>query len=245
MYKLWHLLSVAIISYSAQAQMVEITAITGENYRFPLVEVADNPAATEQINSTLRSEILLDLSEFAAEEAPSDLDELLQAIFTPSTEYHMGNTGIDYALTYADDHILSLSVSSEFIGAYPVTNHYYLNFNLEQGQLISVDDFLATDKQQAFSQELDKFVQRRIRQQAKEVESEFGSVHEFVQYVQSSMDADYLRNFQITAKGVEFYINYGLPRVVQALAPDDMYLFLYKDLKPFLALDGILSYKTK
>jgi hypothetical protein len=230
-----------LLQVNSHAQMATIDTVEVQNYRFPFIELEDS-ALADKINQSLVSEVLLPILENAPTDTHSEailqtiFDEGLLASSPELAEY----SGIDYQLSYNDNNLLSLMVIVEFMGAYPSQTIHYLNFDLNSGDLLAKEDFLAANQIKPFQKELGKFVTRRIQERSKEVASDFGDTPKaFVKTITEATDADYLKRFQITTKGVNFYVEYGLPHVMKALEPENDYLFLYKNLKPFLNKTGV------
>ncbi|OUD12346.1 hypothetical protein [Thioflexithrix psekupsensis] len=239
------IISLLFSALNSYAQSAAIDTLEVKNYRFPVIELED-AAVAEKINQSLVKEVLLPILENAPAENATAAS-LLQTIFDEAlltsnpelAEY----SGIDYHLTYHDNGLLSLMLTVEYMGAYPSQHIEYLNFDLSDGRLLTKEDFLAANQIKPFQKELGKFVTRRIKERAKEVASDFGDTPKaFISTVNEAIDPDYLKRFQITTKGVIFYVDYGLPHALKALEPENDYLFLYKNLKPFLDSEGVLKF---
>ncbi len=104
---------------------------------FPIV-ILNNKAAERKINDSIRNAILDEYTEVA------NLDSTLYQ------EIQGGLTDIDYEPTFNKNGLLSLHIWIVTEGAYPVTSDETLNFDLNTGNTLSLEEIFVTQKISAF-----------------------------------------------------------------------------------------------
>ena len=156
--------------------------------------------------------------------------------------YNRNNGGISdlyTEVTYNEANILSLKIHGSFIGAYLSTSIIFLNFSIETGELIYLDDivndagFLFVDK------EIRAEVTKRIESTINEVEDDDELSKEEVSrlFDLNKITFAYPVDFSYTKEGFSFYVDYGLPHVVQAMEPNTEFKFRYSDLHDYFLKD--------
>ena len=145
------------------------------------------------------------------------------------------------ATTYNQDNILSLKIKQSFIGAYLSTSTTFLNFSIEIGELIHLDDivndsgFLYIDK--SIKAEIAKRIERTIVDLEEEDDDDFNREKVSKIFSTSSATFAYPVDFNYSNEGISFYVNYGLPHVLQAIEPSNEFKFKYSELLDYFSKD--------
>jgi hypothetical protein len=219
-----------------------IETLTVAHYHFPHIVIPQQPAIADRINEFLRTEVLVPI--VADEARHDDSQALLQHIFTEaalvSDPSRVEYSGIAYQMRYNANNILALTITVEFMGAYPSVKTHYLNFSLVNGAPLMPSDLLKNDD---LKTELNRLIYARVSAYAQQIAADLDmSADEINEQVLASIDFTTWPAFTIQRSGLAFYVKYELPHAIRGLAPEEQYEFSYAELKPYLATDGVLGF---
>lgn len=151
-----------------------------------------------------------------------------------------GTVGADYNVLYNKNSVLSISIHIETMGAYPDEHYKDVNLNLTTGSRILISHLLKKSKMTELAAELDKIVQKRIKDKTK-LEG-IGEEDALQFFERKHFTTDNLEDFAFTDKGVMFYYNFNLPHVLKALSPDEDILMTWEEIADY-AREGSLLQK--
>lgn len=150
-----------------------------------------------------------------------------------------GTVGADYNVLYNKNSVLSISVHIETMGAYPDVHYKDVNLDLRTGKRLLITDVIAKSSMKKLAAELDKVVQKRIRDKMKEEQiGEEDAPHFFGR---KKFTTDNLEHFAFTDKGMMFYYNFNLPHAFNALSPDEDILMTWEEIEDYAKEESLLK----
>lgn len=196
---------------------------------YPLIVTPDTNVSN-RINEEINNRI------FLSRDTVVPIREMLQA----ATEDGLGI--MDYHETYNANGILSLSVFVEWCAAYCSQSTLYFNFDLNTGDVITLEsmvkpDFLESLKAKIHKDKYDTLINYKIEMrqllQQNEVDSDSyeWALNEVNDYC---IDSLYLENFSITGSFIEVADYCELPHAIRALAPFYELKYNYAYLEKYL-----------
>lgn len=154
-------------------------------------------------------------------------------------------TEFNYAVDHNSNHLLDITFTQSGVAAYPDEQEKHFLINLRNGALVKAADAFQSDKLQDLAALVDNKLQREIEERKNDESlvgddpSEKASISEG--YETLKFEIKELDDFSVTKKGVTFLYDAGFPHVIKALEPEGRYFFTYKQLKPYILLDGPLG----
>lgn len=145
-----------------------------------------------------------------------------------------GYVGADYVVNYDAGGILDITITTEFVGAYPSTGRHYFCFDTSTGERLGAADLLDPRRTDELVAILDAMLQERIGEAVREcVECANGLPREL--YMGHGFSTDDLDCFTVTEDGMWFHYDFGFPHVVEAAEPDGELFLPAGEITPFLA----------
>ncbi len=141
-------------------------------------------------------------------------------------ECNCGYVSTTYEVNYDKDGLLSLTIWSEFVGAYLHQQRYDLNFDLGEDRELTLDDLILPEKKAELLTLLDAKLQANI--QANEEDGE-GSVE-----AQQNFSESDLENFILTEEGMEWWHAFGFGQAFKAGEPEGVVKMSNEELRGFL-----------
>lgn len=147
----------------------------------------------------------------------------------------------DFDIKYNDKGILSVAIWIEGSGAYPDGVTKYLTFDVNSGQRANAMELFTLRGKLAAA--IDVKMQAAIKEAAKTMreDTENADLDESEVYGKYKFTTRATNNFYVTRKGVTFVYQYNFPHAVKALEPANEYTMTWKELKPFIRRDGLLT----
>ncbi len=184
-----------------------------------VVGAADDPAV-EAINEALSWEAV----------TGQPLEETV-AIFA---DIQRGYVGADYFVNYDAGCILDITITTDFVGAYPSTAYYYFCFDASTGERLRAADILDPDRFDELVSILDAMLQENIGEAAAHCCEEADGVPDSI-YEGYRFTIDNLEAFTVSEDGVWFHYDFGFPHVIEAAEPDGELFLPVAEISPFLA----------
>jgi len=168
------------------------------------------------------------------------LGDNIDSVIANYKEWRAGLVGSTYRVLYNNNGVLSISIAVETLGAYPDMFYTDVNLNLIEGKRIEAANFLIKSKMKDLAADLDKIMQKRIKDKIKE--EQIGEEDALQFFDGAKFTEENLSHFAFTEKGIVFYYNYGLPHAVNALSPDEDFLVTWNDIENYLR-EGSIAYR--
>jgi hypothetical protein len=166
-----------------------------------------------------------------------------------------GITGTNYEVNYDDNNVLSISISTDYMGAYPSTNINNFNINLTNGELLQPLDIFKQDNLSNMLGMLNKNLSSNIAKDVASVKvnnptSQEGECSEEI--ISSGLSHDQSKgkfeaeklDFKVNPQGIEFIHDFGFPHVILACEPDGSVFLSWSQLKSFIRSDSPLGRKV-
>jgi len=206
------------------------TALNGEQIQgvlyWPIVSGQGDQDAIAMMNKLMDYEIVTGES----------LEETLE-IFG---ENERGIVGSMFTVNYVDTSLLDITITVDFLGAYPSTFDYYFTFDAGTGERLVAGDLFLDDKIDDLVALLDLHLQRNIeirKRQNTVVLEDDGQVTE--------LDQDFVRedleDFTVMPDGMIFRHDFGFPHAILALEPEGEIFLEWEILAEFANMDGPLA----
>lgn len=157
----------------------------------------------------------------------------VQARWAPGAQdMPMGVLSADFTVAANQRGVLSIVIEFETLGAYPQTNHAYLNFDAASGAPVTIGQLLDPASLPALAQRLDTVLQARIAksQQEHTAEVQAGEIEAGL-WDNLHVTVESLESFTTTPTGIAFHWDADFPHVMQALAPDGELPVAFADLR--------------
>lgn len=184
-----------------------------------VVGAADDPAV-EAINAALSWETV----------TGQPLEETV-AIFA---EIQRGYTGADFVVNFDEGGILDITITTDFVGAYPSTAYCYFCFDTSTGERLGAADILDPQRFVELASILDAMLQENISEAAAHCCEEADGVPDEI-YEGYSFTIEDLESFTVTEDGMWFHYDFGFPHVIEAAEPDGELFLPAGEISPFLA----------
>lgn len=144
-----------------------------------------------------------------------------------------GITGTSYVVNFNERGILDLTISVDYVGAYPSTFTHYVNLDACTGETLAPDDLFDFEALDDLARQLDSMLQKRI-DEARALYTEDSGLDPGL-YEGYEFATDDLRAFSIGPDGVTFHYDFGFPHAALAAEPDGELFLGYDALLPYLA----------
>ena len=191
---------------------------------WPLVLGAGSEDAVTRMNAALSYEAMT--------------GETLEQTLANFSECQRGVVGTAYVVNLNEAGILDITISVDFLGAYPSTFPYYINLDAATGLPLAVDGLFDPAGQDDLAALLDGMLRARI---AEAVDIYCEGVEEYGWMYQGfSFTRDNLGSLTIGPDGVTFHYDFAFPHVAAAAEPDGELSLDWEALEPFMAVDSPL-----
>ncbi|OON70205.1 hypothetical protein B0919_05580 [Hymenobacter sp. CRA2] len=162
-----------------------------------------------------------------------------------------GLTSLSYNVVCNEHGVLTLALTSDYLGAYPYTDTRCFVFDTRTGRRLRVADLvrdttaLRTRWRTAISQRVAAHLRADLVETLGDsaVAAELPALlHWNAAKQQVTFEANEPRfdDFAVTRRGLTLAYSFGLPHVIQAAEPERDYSFTYAELRPWLRTDGPL-----
>jgi len=158
-----------------------------------------------------------------------------------------GYVGSSYKVNFNKNHVLSLSVYVETMGAYPDGQIKNLNFNLINGELINISDLLEKDSLTVLVGVLNPMLEDRLdvaKKMADDEEGESGDGgDDLIEELSdgASFNKENLNDFIIGKVGLTFFYDFAFPHAAEALEPDNSFTLTYEQLSPLIKAKSLIT----
>ncbi|WP_151088400.1 hypothetical protein [Hymenobacter baengnokdamensis] len=221
-------------------QIATIKLPNAPDFEVPQVQLA-NAAAAQRLNQTL-TRLMLTAGLSDTTRAPTAAAAIRRAVAEYKAANKEGLTGTSYDILFNRAGLLSLALTTEYMGAYPSTTSRHATFDIRTGRCITLPELLADtillrqQWHQRLTQRVAAHVQRITRDYPGDSDT-WATVWEQTGWDEGRQQVSpaalpALREFALTPKGLVLYSSFEFPHAVLALAPADDYLFAYADLEP-------------
>jgi hypothetical protein len=194
-------------------------------YRFPTVVGTKPDWIATRINADAKSRSLG--------------DDSLSRVVADFESNGSGVTGVDYRVNHNANGLLSLTMTSETMGAYPDAFREFLVYDLRSGARVRPAEVFSNFD--AIRSLIQKQVKDAIAAAKAEDPSSVDDLNLMLGETQGSVDDEVLGRFIITKTGLTFQYLFGFPHVAKALEPNGDVALRWAELKPFLRSDGLLA----
>jgi len=145
-----------------------------------------------------------------------------------------------FTVNYVDTDLIDITITVDFLGAYPSTFDYYFTFDAGTGERLVAGDLFLDDKIDDLVALLDLHLQRNIeirKRQNTVVLEDDGQVTE--------LDQDFVRedleDFTVMPDGMIFRHDFGFLHAILALEPEGEIFLEWEILAEFANMDGPLA----
>jgi len=152
----------------------------------------------------------------------------------------------DYTINYNSDFLFDITFRQSGAAAYPAEHTKHFLINLKDGRTIKASDVFLKDKFASLAALVDQKLQAELRERATQVkkasdlkQSESQSIVEALEDMK--FGPENLDDFSVSAKGIIFLYDAGLPHAIRAFEPEGRYFFSYSKLTPYLNRSGPLG----
>jgi hypothetical protein len=159
--------------------------------------------------------------------------ESIEQTLANYSEFQRGITGASYVVNMNEAGILDITLSVDFLGAYPSTFDYYVNLDTVTGFRLTRDDLFDIGLQDDLANLLDGMLRERI-DEAIRIYCE-GADEDAWMYQGYSFTEENLGALSMGPDGVVFHYDFGFPHVAAATEPDGELFLDYDTLEPYLA----------
>ncbi|MGC4036867.1 MAG: hypothetical protein QM764_12990 [Chitinophagaceae bacterium] len=233
---------IILISVSVNAQDLVIKEVkrrpnkkiyntTSVTIIYPII-ILKNKTAADLINRQIRKEF------FDQPNIHVTLDNLL------TERIEEGLTDLDYTITFKNKNILSLQLNGEGCGAYCSSWNIYLNFDLNTGKQIRIEDLIQLDKFDSFKeivfQQKTDTLQKYLAEEKEMFDrNEMGDLdssdYDWIKgEVTNCMSNAAINVFSLKKTELEIIDPCDLPHAIQSQTPIYELKYSYLFLKPFL-----------
>jgi hypothetical protein len=202
------------------------------SFEYPLISGLPNQVA-DKINR-----------EISKTEVTEDNHKAIEKEFT---ECSCGYVGSSYKINFNENHVLSLSLFIETMGAYPGGQTKNLNFNLLNGELIQISDLLKKDSLTSLANTLNPMLEDRLDEAKKAADDEEGDSGDGGDDLMeewsdgASFTKDNLNDFIIDKDGLTFYYDFAFPHAAEALEPDNSFKLTYSQLASYKNANSVIA----
>lgn len=206
------------------------TALNGEHIQgvlfWPVVTGHGDRDAILLMNKTIDYEIVTGES----------LEETLE-IFE---EIERGIVGSMFTVNYLDADLLDISITTDFLGAYPGTFEYFFTFDTRTGERLAAEDLFLEERMDDLVAILDRHLQRNIDVRKRQNVVDSGDETQTTKLDQNFVRED-LDDFTIMPDGMIFRHDFEFPHAIQALEPEEEIFLEWEVLVEFADLEGPLA----
>lgn len=196
----------------------------------------DNPAVSAKVQKVY---LLQTVNDYTPEEAQNWLDE-----YERGTLPMQGLTEFEVDTTYYGHCILGIRYDLEWMAAYPSSHIGYINYNLETGDTLRIQDVVATNKMDVLLQLCNKKLQQNIDDNRKQLVAGDGleDAEWHIKEYPPLFTKDNINNFYLSNAGITFRYEFDFPHVMQGMEPDGDINCTKEELRPLLDPAGALGF---
>lgn len=243
----------AAVPVITQATILSVSDTLDGRFVVPQVQLPDAAAAarinTELVDAALGEDLQVVPLPLTA------LTGIQQALAEYAERDQKGFIGCRYEVLYNEHGLLSVELTSNFLGNYASSVTRHATFELRTGRLLEVRDLLADTL--ALQQRWQESINHRVADHISKLPAEYAQLdapmlaevkrrlhwNDSTLAVQLEGDDPRFYDFALTPFGLTLYYDFGFPHVLEALQPETDYLFRYTTLAPWLKPKGLLDFK--
>lgn len=196
-----------------------------------------------RLNENMEASILNKINEqLSVQSLADDTEEAIKKNFA---ECSCGLVNSNYVVNYNKFSILSITVVSEWLGAYSSFSTKYININTSTGEPLKIEQLLSLSSLDELAALTNKTLQERITQTRKEAAG--SDSKEWVNELLAGKKfakAD-LQNFTVNENGITFYYPFNFPHAALALEPDGAVGFTFGQLQNYIDPTELLAVEKK
>ena len=155
-------------------------------------------------------------------------------------ENERGIVGSMFTVNYVDADLLDISISVDFLGAYPSTYEYFFTFEDGTGERLVVEDLFCEEKIDDLVALLDLHLQRNI-----EIRKRQNTVVPEDDAQVTGLDQNFVRedldDFTVMPDDMIFRHDFGFPHAILALEPEGEIFLDWEVLAGFADMEGPLA----
>jgi hypothetical protein len=201
------------------------------DFSFPQVKGNIDAAIQKKINEQLSVKNLTD-----------EMEEEIKKNFA---ECNCGLINSSYVVNYNQSSLLSLTVVSEWLAAYPSFSTKYINIHTTTGQPIKIEQLLSPASFDIVIKQADNILQERIAETKKEAAGTDEEEWANELLTDKRFERVHLQNFTIHDNGITFYYPFHFPHAALAREPEGAIGFTFEQLNDFIDKNGLLGMKKK
>ena len=210
------------------------TANTDSTAVVPVAEGCNDPAVMEKIKKATSFEMTSGLE-------PQEAAEWLSSNERPK----FGLEGYGLNTLYDEHCVSSYRVTLEWMGAYPSTQHVFLNFDKRTGDALPIGAIVDPAKINALVAKCDQQLQANIvsnKESRKNEPEEIQILNEKFSENPPKFTAEHLNTYFIEGDEIVFVYPFDFPHVIQALEPDGYIRLKKAEFNSFIHKDGPLAF---
>jgi hypothetical protein len=170
-------------------------------------------------------------------------------IFDTSLKEYREDTWLSefsYTVNYNRNSLFDITFTQDGVAAYPDGQSKHFLINLKNGRVVKASDAFLPHKFGALAALVNQKLQAEIKETTAEaVRTQNLETTESQNIVETlermKFEPANLDDFSVSAKGLTFLYDAGLPHAIQAFQPDGRYFFSYTELTPYLNPTGPLG----
>lgn len=170
-------------------------------------------------------------------------------IFDSSLEEYREDTWLSefsYTVNYNRNFLFDITFTQDGVGAYPDGQSRHFLISLKDGGVVKAADAFLADKFGALAALVDQKLQAELKETTAEAlrtsNLETTESQNIVETLgQMTFGPENLADFSVSAQGITFLYDAGLPHAIQAFEPEGRYFFSYSELTPYLNRTGPLG----
>lgn len=151
-----------------------------------------------------------------------------------------------YTVNYNRDFLFDVTFTQSGVAAYPDEHSKHFLIDLKNGQIIKAADAFQVDKLGTLAGMVNQKLQAELSQRMTEIKQSSDLDAEDIRSItegleQLKLEIAHLEDFSVSARGITFLYDAGLPHVIKAFEPEGRYFFSYSELRPYLNRNGPLG----
>jgi len=155
-------------------------------------------------------------------------------------ETRRGFCGADFVVNYNRDGILDITITVDFVGAYPSTFEHWFNFDVRTGDGLLPAEIFLPESSAVLVGVLDSLLHDRVLTAVEENCTGPEGLSPGVYDDPHFTEAD-LADFSVMEGGMEFHYDFGFPHALLAAEPDGDVFLDWDSLRPFMNPEGPLG----
>jgi hypothetical protein len=151
-----------------------------------------------------------------------------------------------YTVDYNRNFLFDITFTQDGMAAYPDGQSKHFLINLKDGRIVKASDAFLADKFEVLAALVDQKLQAEQRKTLAEAKETAGLEATAFQGIVETLEqlkfgTENLEDFSVSAKGITFLYDAGLPHAIVAFEPEGRYFFSYSELTPYLNRRGPLG----